>query len=168
MDEYAILRESFRPKRIRVLFIGESRPANGTFYYRGDSRLARYTCQAFGSEATPEMSGFLRRFHSLGCFLTDLCDQPANHFPRQERAAARRAGEAALADTIASAQPLAIVVVMIGIANSVKRASAIAGANAIPRYILPFPAQGHERDYVAKLRSIVSCLEEEGVLNTAR
>jgi hypothetical protein len=57
---------------------------------------------------------------------------------------------------------------MIGIANSVKRASAIAGANAIPRYILPFPAQGHERDYVAKLRSIVSCLEEEGVLNTAR
>lgn len=167
MDVYEILRENFRPKRIRVLFIGESRPANGSFYYRGDSRLARYTCEAFCTEGgrIPEMSDFLRRFQSLDCFLTDLCPQPANHLAKQQRRAARRAGEIALAETIASAQPEAIVVVMKGIAKSVARASAIAGADAIPCYVLPFPAQAHERDYVSELHSIVSNLKKAGVLN---
>ncbi len=167
MDKYEILRESFRPKKIRVLFIGESRPANGTFFYHGDSRLAQYTCEAFcaGDGAIPRISDFLKRFQSLGCFLTDLCPLPANSLPTKERTDARRKGERALANTIKSAQPDAIVIVMRGIAESAAQAIDKAGANAIPCYVLPFPAQGHERQYVSELRGIVSDLVAKGVLN---
>lgn len=34
-------RRRYRPQKVRVLLIGESAPANGTFFYRGDSSLAR-------------------------------------------------------------------------------------------------------------------------------
>jgi hypothetical protein len=167
MDSYELLREKFRPRCTRVLFIGESRPANGTFFYRGDSRLAKYTCEAFGPQdgPIPEMSSFLERFRALGCFLVDLCPQPVNHLARRERRRAHRDGESVLASTLSNLRPLAIVVVMTAIAQSVARATQMAGIATTPRDVLPFPAQGHEREYVSSLRAIVSRLTNERVLN---
>lgn len=170
IDQYEIRREKFRPSKIRVLFIGESRPANGTFFFSGDSRLAKFTREAFYPEdgKIPEMQCFLQKFYSLGCFLVDLCPNPVNHLPKRERKRARREAELELAETIKTTQPVAIVVVMIGIANSVKQAAVITGANSTPRYVLPFSAQGHERQYVAKLRNIVTQFKQSGVLSNAR
>jgi hypothetical protein len=42
-DQYEAVRDEFRPERVKEILIGESRPSNGTFFYRGDSRLAKYT-----------------------------------------------------------------------------------------------------------------------------
>jgi hypothetical protein len=33
------LRQSYRPQQVRVLFVGESPPAGGTFFYRANSNL---------------------------------------------------------------------------------------------------------------------------------
>jgi len=41
------LRESFRPTDVKILFIGESPPAGGTFFFAADSNLFRYTNAAF-------------------------------------------------------------------------------------------------------------------------
>lgn len=167
VDAYEALRERFRPSPIKVLFVGESRPANGTFFYRGDSRLARYTCEAFGPEGGLglEMPAFLERFYSPGCFLVDLCPVPVNHLSGPERRRLRRTGEPALARILSDTRPSAIIVVMIGIAASVDRAATAAGAERVPRYVLPFPAQGHEREYVRRLRDTIARLREEGVLD---
>jgi hypothetical protein len=163
-DPYEICREQYKPLRTLVLFIGESRPSNGTFFYCGNSFLARYTCEAFCPEGSPflEMEAFLAYFKTLGCFLVDLCPEPLNQRPQRERKRAHKLGVAALAGTLSELQPLAIVVVMKAISTSVTQA--VGAAKSVRRYDLPFPAQGHQRAYVARLRDIVSDLRRDGLL----
>ncbi len=45
------LRLRYRPKKVGVLLVAESRPAGGTFFYAGNSNLVRYTEQAFRMDA---------------------------------------------------------------------------------------------------------------------
>lgn len=165
-DPYEVIRESFRPNRIRVLFVGESRPNNGTFFYNGDSHLARYTCEAFSPQDGPmlDMPSFLEQFRALGCYLIDLCPQPVNGMSDPERKCAWLTGEPALAAAICTAQPLAIVVVKKSIAKSVARASDSASSVPIPKYVLPFPTYGHQPTYVADLRKLIFCFQQSGVL----
>lgn len=164
MDKFELLRETHKPAETRILFIGESPPANETFFYQGDSRLAKYTCEAFSPENGPtlKMSAFLKYFRARGCFLVDLCAQPVNHLPRKERKIKRKAGEFLLAQSLKELQPSVIVVVMKAISPSVARAATDAAAEVIPRHTLPFPAQGHERAYVKELRAIISPLMQGG------
>ncbi len=168
-DEYELLREQFRPETIRVLFVGESRPANETFFYRGNSRLPYYTCRAFGPVDAPdptedEILGFLVRFRDAGCYLVDLCVEPVNHLNRAERHEARRAGETGLTNAIRELQPQAIIVVMKGIMRNVRRAMEGAGLADAPAHGLPFPAMGHEQRYVTGLRDVLHQLLERGIL----
>jgi len=37
--DYKALRLSYKPPQIKVLYVGESRPQNGTFFYLGNSIL---------------------------------------------------------------------------------------------------------------------------------
>ena len=41
------LRQQFRPEAVRLLFIGESPPASGRFFYHGDSGLYRAIREVF-------------------------------------------------------------------------------------------------------------------------
>jgi hypothetical protein len=159
-DEYEAARDRFRPERVKVLFVGESRPSNGTFFYRGDSRLAKYTWEAIGEEHR-SVSEFLRHFQACGCFLMDLCREPVNHLPAEKRKIARMKGEQTSQQLLRDVRPLAIIVVMKGIVEHVERALKAAGLGAVPRYVVPFPAQGHEREYGAGLRSIFREIEKQ-------
>jgi hypothetical protein len=109
------LRQSYRPDRIRVLFIGESPPAGGTFFYKVDSNLARYTQQAFSQAFERQFDSgeaFLRFFKALGCYLDDLCLTPLNRLDRRERKRHRTAGVDLLAERIRTASPQVVVSVM--------------------------------------------------------
>jgi hypothetical protein len=80
------LRKLFRPPKVNVLFIGESPPAGGTFFYQADSRLYQRTRAAFGrafGRSMPEGAEFLREFQRLGCYLEDLCAEPVNRLPKR-------------------------------------------------------------------------------------
>lgn len=48
------LRRGYRPARVRILFVGESPPASGPFFYQADSGLYRAVRQTFLS-AFPEL-----------------------------------------------------------------------------------------------------------------
>jgi hypothetical protein len=148
-------RVSFHPQSVRTLFVGESPPANGSFFYLGDSNLARYTREALGEldRAAGTMEQFLREFQGAGFFLRDLCVEPVNQLPRLERRAARRASESVLASRLRNDGPAAIVVVMKAIVPNVRRAIGAAGLDS-PVYVLPFPAQGHQREYVSALAAL--------------
>jgi hypothetical protein len=117
-EPYGVLRERFRPKQTRVLLIGESRPANGSFFFAGDSKLARHAREAFEVEygPFPDVATFLRCFQSLGCYLIDLCPTPVNHLSRAERKRERRNGEPMLAHALGELKPHALIVVMKAIA----------------------------------------------------
>jgi hypothetical protein len=158
------LRMSYRPERLSLLFVGESRPAGGTFFYAGDSILFRYTAEAFGHNTPADRKRFLEVFRNSECFLADLSTTPANHLRDAERLAARTKGEAALAALIKERRPNAIVAVMKPLRPHVDRAVASARVPIKDIFCLPFPAQGHQQEYVKGLKRVLDQLQEAGLL----
>jgi len=156
--EFEILRQKYKPVKIRQLFIGESPPANGTFFYKADSNLYRYTrmafMQAFG-DTVVSGEDFLGTFQSLGSFLDDLCPTPLNRLNKHEREYYRERSVSGLAARIALASPQEIVVVMKEIVPTVIKAISLANVDLKHFYSLPFPAQGHQKEYVNGLRGIL-------------
>jgi len=155
---------AYMPRPIRTLFVGESRPANGTFFYRGDSNLVRYTCEALGGRPDSDgtCKGFLRAFQARGFYLRDLSPEPVNHLSRSERRLARAAGVEELSIRMGRDRPEAVVVVMKGIAPHVRSAMNAAGLD-VPLYCLPFPAMSHQRMFVEQLKALASALPQNSV-----
>jgi hypothetical protein len=74
MQRAELIRKRYLTKEVRVLFVGESPPAGGTFFYAANSNLYFATEEAFVA-ALPALEGkdFLEEFRRLGCYLDDLC-----------------------------------------------------------------------------------------------
>ncbi len=135
------LRESYRPERVRVLFVGEAPPASGAFFYRKDSGLHRALSTTF-EEAFPRLRGhdFLAEFRDLGCYLVDLCGRPVDRLGSRERSEARRMGEARLAGVLRQLRPLAIVVLLRSINENSARAERVAAWSG-ERIVVPYPGR---------------------------
>jgi len=167
-NSFELKRKNFKPYKVRVLFIGESPPANGTFFYCGNSNLARYTKEGFEIVFGDlgDMSEFLRFFQKKGCYLVDLCSKPINRLGKSERNKQRNRGVENLSSIIEELKPERIVVVMKGIKRQVKRAL---GAKAlkfdIEKYSLPFPAFGHQKRYLEGLAGFVKEFRNNGIFD---
>jgi hypothetical protein len=138
------LRKSYRPARVRILFVGESPPASGRFFYQADSGLYRAVRETF-VQAFPSLRNaeFLDSFCSLGCYLVDLCGEPVDHMTRNDRRHACRKGEARLAQQIRALRPEAVVTVVRSIRANLKRAQIQAGWSG--RHLeLPYPGRWHQ------------------------
>jgi hypothetical protein len=151
------LRRRFRPERVEWLFVGESPPASGRFFYRGDSGLYRAVRDAF-QVADPEISDvtFLARFQRSGCYLIDLCHEPVDKLDPALRRAACRNGEPSLSRTIARLRPPVIVTVVRSIEENVRAAACSAGWRG--RFVhLPYPGRWsrHRDIFVATLAAVV-------------
>jgi hypothetical protein len=153
------LRRRYRPVEVRVVFIAESPPAGGTFFYRGNSKLYYATREAFATAvpAFRQNEDFLSAFKQLGCYLDDLSPRPVDHLDMNdpERREARREGVEPLARRMRRWSPRAAVVVMKAIVPHADAALARAGHGDIPREALPFPAR-HAPQYIEQLTEVVS------------
>jgi hypothetical protein len=122
------LRRRFQPAYVRLLFIGESPPASGRFFYQADSALYRAVLAAFlAYDCSFDGGNFLAKFQRCrvlpaGCCLVDLCSEPVDQLALSERRAACRAAEGALASTIARLRPSGIVTVVRSVEANVERA----------------------------------------------
>jgi len=154
------IRNRFRPRVTRLFLVGESQPANGTFFYNADSRLYSQTIAAFARArlVTENPTLFLETLRDLGCFLDDLCHSPVNNLPGPERRAARNRALPELAKRLREIHPGVIVCVMNAIVPVVRHAVERAGMHETPFHAVPFPAQSHEPQYVNQLAEIVSRL----------
>jgi hypothetical protein len=137
------LRRRYCPTDVRLLFIGESPPASGRFFYQGDSGLYRAIREAF-HVIDPSITGadFLAVFQATGCYLIDLCLQPVDQLDPSRRRAACVAGERFLGRTIAALQPETIVTVVRSIRGNVEQAASRAGWHG-PLIDLPYPGRWH-------------------------
>ena len=137
----AKLRRACRPARVGLLFVGESPPASGRFFYCGDSGLYRAMRDAFGAAGlSREDETFLAAFQSAGCYLVDLCPEPVDRLDRVSRRAACQASEKSLARTIAQLQPTMVATLLRSIEPNVARAAAMAGWRG-PFLHLPYPGR---------------------------
>ena len=135
------LRRSYRPERVRLLFIGESPPASGRFFYRGDSGLYRAMREAFQA-VDPSITDatFLRSFQSSGHYLVDLCPEPVDRLDTKSRRAESRKAEASLSQAIGQLRPVIIATVVRSIERNVLAAAS--AANWCGTMIhLPYPGR---------------------------
>lgn len=171
MAKWETLRHRYRPRETRALFIGESPPSGGTFFYAMNSRLHDATRDAF-LRAIPSLNGrpFVEVFAEMGCYLDDLCLEPVDQLDlrdsreKQERLAMRRNGEKPLARRIRMLGPRVIVVVVMGIVPNVVRAQTVAGLSGVPRHVLPFPGQWWRKRYITELSALVKSLRRSRLL----
>jgi hypothetical protein len=147
-------RLDFKPKKVRFLFIGESMPAGGTFFYFENSNLYKYTKEAFLQNFNWSDKDFLSLFKSNGFYLDDLCQEPINHLDETTKRKARRAYEESLSNRLKDYNPKVIVTTPMSIEKNVNRAISNAGLN-INNYSLPFPAMGNQYKYVKELSELI-------------
>ncbi len=152
-DPREALRQRYRPDDIVVLFVGESAPAGGTFFYQADSNLFRATHEAcalaFGN--VPDGTAFLRWFRDHGFWLCDLADRSVNRKRGRPRKLEVNAGVAGLAAVITDAQPDFVVSVKTSIEPEVRQAAERAGFAGGRIVVLPFPLYQWRDVYVREL-----------------
>ena len=153
MEAVEATRARFRPKRITTLFVGESAPASGDFFYRGRNAMLSHLQRAVELSLGPG-GDFLARFKGYGWFLDDLVLEPVDKLGSRERAAKCLGARSGLADRIAEYQPLAIVTILLRITDHVD-AAAIAANCTAPRYNVPFPGMGQQARFHAAIAQII-------------
>jgi uracil DNA glycosylase superfamily protein len=149
------LRRSYQPSPIDLLFIGESPPASGRFFYQRDSGLYRAMREVF--QVADE--DFLKAFQSAGCYLIDLCPEPVDHLDPNLRREICRANEPHLANAIKNLQPPKIATLLRSIEGNVKHAAQLAGWQG-PIIHLPYPGRWskHRKVFAEALEPIVKSL----------
>lgn len=153
---YEDVRARYRPERITTLFVGESPPYKGGFFYSGRCNLLYRFRETIGFEGTAEQ--FLAQFRAQGWFLDDLCLEPVDDpDEKKDRKRKWREAQAGLADRIRTYQPLAIVVFVMGIAPIVREAVRSSGCTA-KVYTLPFPGRYHAGRFQQEMADILPIL----------
>jgi hypothetical protein len=150
MSDLEKLRHTFRPQPITTLFVGESAPGGGTFFYKEDSRLYRFMKDSFGGAAS-----FLMEFKAKGFFLDDLVLYPVNKMEGKERLEHRRKSVPSLAKRMADYRPSAVVIVMCAIEENVVDAMGKAGLSHVPHFVTPFPSFASQRRFRADMAKII-------------
>ena len=159
MENIEHVREKYRPARVRILFVGESPPASGRFFYFGSGILCSSTQRAFSQAlgvtfATP--SDFLDFFGEVGCFLEDLSHSPVDHLPPHRRTEELDLSVDSFAKRLQELTPELVIIFLKKIAPLVEKAAVKAGIPLGMVRVLPFPGSGHQNRYIAGLVKILS------------
>jgi hypothetical protein len=160
-------REIYLPSQIDVLFVGESAPRSGSFFYADETNLHKATREAFSKAYATifyRLHDFLEFFRDRRCYLDDLCQSNVNGLNHHQRRAERRLGVPKLAKRISRYQPKAIVCVMKAITPDVIEAISLSHLSLAAFHSLPFPNWSHRQIYVTELRSTIDCLRCRGLL----
>lgn len=161
------IRMAFRPPKTRVLFVGESPPAGGTFFYIGDSSLARYTQEGFSRAYGVDFKNtkeFLNSFMNNGFYLEDLCHIPVNNMDGSGRRRTQKESIEIFAERLKDIDPKAVVTILVSIKKHIEKALLIAGLSGTPHYVLPFPAMSHQQRYVVELSNVLHELHRKGII----
>jgi predicted transcriptional regulator len=155
-DEYEELRQRYRPPRIRLLLVGESRPAGGRFFYLANSNLYYATLDAWQNGPGPVASGetFLDTLKAEGIWLYDLSAAPVNRLRGRPRQQAVRERTTELEELLASEMPDTVVVVKRSLDAVVREAARGAGIPSDRLDVLPFPLYQWRTAYVEQLGEI--------------
>lgn len=150
------LRQKFKPDKVQVLLVGESPPAEGSFFY-DRSHMTTYTKNAFQEALGKTFQNnieFFEHMKSTGFYLEDLSHVPVDKLPGVEREAKLVEESHAFAERVALMKPKVVVIVLRKIEKIVRKALDEAGSTA-EVYVLPFPGNGHQNKYKEQLVPIV-------------
>lgn len=152
-DDIEPLRASYRPAKIKVLFIGESAPAGGAFFYKQIGQVHGQFRHALAPHIG-ESPCFVEAFKRAGFYLDDLVLKPVNWLSRSERKAIHAANVASLATRLRDYEAPLVVAFMKGIEAPV-RASIEASRTTCKLHVVPFPGYGRQGEFQSAMKSIM-------------
>lgn len=152
---YEEARIKYQPTHISVLFIGESRPAGGNFFFNENSNLYYATKEAFEKVSLANFN--CKIFSQYGCWLYDVCDVPVNNLQHSERRKLIREGIPTLRNTLQALEPKYVFVVKKGdfgniVYPQVLELGFIDGETSC---LLPFPLYQYRKQYVCELATML-------------
>jgi hypothetical protein len=156
METVEEIRKRFQPQRITTLFVGESAPHSGDFFYHGNTAMTAHMRRAV-ELAFGKSDDFLRTFQAYGWYLDDLVLEPVNHLTKLERVTKCLEAQEPLAKRIETYQPAAIVSLLKSIEPFVNAAAILARSNAL-RYCVPFPGMGQQQRFQDAMAAIIQKL----------
>ena len=169
MINHEKLRQSFKPDKIKVLFIAESPPPGDTFFYSAKSGFYIYTKKAFYNVYNNNPNNqdeFLSFFRAKGCFLDDISHKPSNF---KEICSNKEIFVKQLSERINLYNPNAIIITLIRIDKLVRQAIGLSRVsktlNEYLIFTLPFPGNGFQNKYVSGLESALHILISKNILS---
>ncbi len=157
-NQYEALRRRYRPDRIDILLVGESRPAGGTFFYLANSNLYYATHQAFQRAFGPMPEGdhFLELLRDRSVWLYDLADAPVDRMRGRPRRDAVTSRISHLVDLLREERPRVVVAIKKDLAATVRQALVEADLGVDRLIVLPFPLYQWRREYVRGLAEVLA------------
>jgi len=162
---YLTLRARYRPAIIKLIFILESPPMSGAFFYEPGGRVTEPLFSAMmkviGHDASSKDNG-LAAFAKRGFFLVDATYRPVNHIKNQ-----KKRDQVILSDLpdlvkdlktiIKSHQDdIGIVLVKANICHLLEKRLLAIGMNVINHNtIIPFPSHGNQRRFHETIRMVL-------------
>jgi hypothetical protein len=121
------VQEKYRPDPpIKVLFVGESLPIGGKYFYCGRNSLLTHFKRALGEEGSAD-EDFFEKFKQRGWFFDDLVPSQVS---KAELKARCREARADLSTRIEYHKPSIIVCILLGIRDHVEVATLMAKSDA--------------------------------------
>ena len=151
------IRSRFRPDQIRILFVGESPPEGGKFFYCGNSRLAQNMKRVLTKELLTGTGDFFEAFKASGCYLDDLVLVPVNKSPDKIRKQMRRQAIPDLAKRIRRYRPHVVVALLKGIEQDVSDAVNRSGVDT-RFYVTHFPGNGRQGQFKSDIQELLPIL----------
>ena len=151
------IRSRFRPDQIRILFVGESPPESGKFFYCGNSQMARYMKSVLERELLAGTGDFFEAFKASGCYLDDLVLVPVNKFSGRIQKQARRQAIPDLATRIRQYRPRVVVALLKRIERDVSDAVDQSGVDA-RFYVTRFPGNGQQGQFKSDVQKLLPIL----------
>jgi hypothetical protein len=162
------IRDLYRPPVIKLLFVGESAPVGGNFFYKGDNLTSHVQ---YGFERTFEVKfdgyePFLQCFKALGCYLDDLSHIPVNGLPDPEREDVLKECVPAFSHRLKLFNPQAIIVTPMKIERYVEEAKRVISFNTVDTWYLPYPSYSkrNRSGFVEGLSKALIHLRQNGAL----
>src|SRR5271154_2829946 len=149
MSNFENVRKTFQPRRITTLFVGESAPHGGTFFYNQDSGLFREIRKAFNGKER-----FLEDFKRNGFYLDDLVLEPVNHLENKDRKSLCKGSISSLAARLRDYNPEAVVILLKSIEQIVLDAIRETGLSC-QVYCTPYPGFGNQRRFQDAMTEII-------------
>ncbi len=147
------LRASYRPSKIKVLFVGESAPAGGAFFYKQTGQVHGQFRKALAPHIGDSPS-FVEAFKQAGFYLDDLVLDSVNWLSRSERKAIHAANIPSLAERLRDYEAQHVVAFMKAIEAPVKAAIAASGISC-QFEVVPFPGNGRQAEFRSAMMAIM-------------
>ncbi|MBV9565744.1 MAG: hypothetical protein JOY90_35615 [Bradyrhizobium sp.] len=156
MEDVEEVRRRYRPERVATLFLGESAPASGDFFYLGRNAMTTHMRRVLMPEATTDKV-FLAGFKTRGWYLDDLVLIPIDKMAHGERRAHWVRSLPSFTARLAEYRPAAVVTLLAGMHAIVLRAVREAG-HEMPVHSVPFPGHGNQGRFRAELGALLPIL----------